>query len=224
MTMLEAILARHSVRAYLDTPIDAETVKRLRDELAQCNEEGGLHLQLITDEPDAFGGFMAHYGKFTGVHNYIALVGKKSRELDEKLGWYGERVVLLAQMLGLNSCWVGLTFSRGQAKKNILVDKGEELRAVIALGYGKTQGVEHESRPLRECCRASGTMPEWFGRGMKAAMLAPTAVNQQRFRFTLLPDGSVKAESLGGAYSKVDLGIVKYHFAQLAGEENFVWA
>lgn len=224
MTMLEAILARHSVRAYLDTPIDAETVKRLRDELAQCNEEGGLHLQLITDEPDAFGGFMAHYGKFTGVHNYIALVGKKSRDLDEKLGWYGERVVLLAQMLGLNSCWVGLTFSRGQAKKNILVDKGEELRAVIALGCGETQGVEHESRPLRECCRASGTMPEWFGRGMKAAMLAPTAVNQQRFRFTLLPDGSVKAESLGGAYSKVDLGIVKYHFAQLAGEENFVWA
>lgn len=224
MTMLEAILARHSVRAYLDTPIDAETVKRLRDELAQCNEEGGLHLQLITDEPDAFGGFMAHYGKFTGVHNYIALVGKKSRELDEKLGWYGERVVLLAQMLGLNSCWVGLTFSRSQAKKNILVDKGEELRAVIALGCGKTQGVEHESRPLRECCRANGTMPEWFGRGMKAAMLAPTAVNQQRFRFTLLPDGAVKAESLGGAYSKMDLGIVKYHFAQLAGEENFTWA
>ena len=224
MTMLEAILARHSVRAYLDTPIDAETVKRLRDELAQCNEEGGLHLQLITDEPDAFGGFMAHYGKFTGVHNYIALVGKKSRELDEKLGWYGERVVLLAQMLGLNSCWVGLTFSRSQAKKNILIDKGEELRAVISLGCGKTQGVEHESRPLRECCRASGTMPEWFGRGMKAAMLAPTAVNQQRFRFTLLPDGAVKAESLGGAYSKMDLGIVKYHFAQLAGEENFTWA
>ena len=224
MTMLEAFLARHSVRAYLDTPIDAETVKRLRDELAQCNEEGGLHLQLITDEPDAFGGFMAHYGKFTGVHNYIALVGKKSRELDEKLGWYGERVVLLAQMLGLNSCWVGLTFSRSQAKKNILVDKGEELRAVIALGCGETQGVEHESRPLRECCRASGTMPEWFGRGMKAAMLAPTAVNQQRFRFTLLPDGAVKAESLGGAYSKMDLGIVKYHFAQLAGEENFTWA
>lgn len=224
MTMLEALLARHSVRAYRDTPIDAAAADTLRAEIARCNQEGGLHLQLVTNEPNAFGGFMAHYGKFTDVHNYIALVGRKGRELDEKLGWYGERIVLLAQTLGLNSCWVGLTFSRSQAKKNVLVGKGEELRAVIALGYGENEGAEHESRPMRECCRAEGTMPEWFGRGMKAAMLAPTAVNQQRFRFTLLPDGSVKAESLGGAYSKVDLGIVKYHFAQLAGEENFVWA
>lgn len=224
MTMMEAILARHSVRAYLDKPIAAEAAAALRNETARCNEEGGLHIQLITDEPDAFGGFMSHYGKFSGVQNYIALVGKKSRELDEKLGWYGERLVLLAQMLGLNTCWVGLTYSRGQAKKSIAVGKGEELRLVIALGYGADEGTEHESRPLRECCRASTTMPEWFGRGMKAAMLAPTAVNQQRFRFTLLPDGAVKAESLGGAYSKVDLGIVKYHFAQLAGEENFTWA
>ena len=224
MTMLEAILARHSVRAYLDRPIGAEAAAALRAEAERCNEEGGLHIQLITDEPDTFGGFMAHYGKFTGVRNYIALVGKKGKELDEKLGWYGERLVLLAQTLGLNTCWVGLSFSRGQAKKRIAVGKGEELRLVIALGYGENEGAEHESRPMRECCRAEGTMPEWFGRGMKAAMLAPTAVNQQRFRFTLLPDGAVKAESLGGPYSKVDLGIVKYHFAQLAGEENFTWA
>lgn len=224
MTMLEAMLARHSVRTYRDTPIDLDVLARLSAEVVQCNTEGKLHLQLITDEPDAFGGFMAHYGKFFGVRNYLALVGPKSRDLDERLGWYGERIVLLAQQLGLNSCWVGLSFSRGAAKKKLRVDKGEELRAVIALGYGETQGAEHESRPMRECCRASGVMPEWFGCGMKAAMLAPTAINQQRFRFTLLPDGAVKAESLGGPYSKMDLGIVKYHFAQLAGEENFRWA
>lgn len=224
MTILEAMHTRHSVRAYQDRPIEPAALERLRAELTRCNEEGGLHLQLVTGEPDAFAGLMAHYGKFTGVRNYIALAGKKGKGLDEALGWYGERLVLLAQQLGLNTCWVGLTFSRSQVKKRVELGKGEALRLVAALGYGADAGTEHESRPLRECCRADGAMPEWFGRGMKAAMLAPTALNRQRFRFTLLPDGSVRAESLGGAYSKVDLGIVKYHFAQLAGEENFSWA
>ena len=66
--------------------------------------------------------------------------------------------------------------------------------------------------------------PEWFGRGLKAALLAPTAMNQQRFRFTLLPDDTVRAESRGGSYSHVDLGIVKYHFQLGAGRESFRWA
>lgn len=224
MTMLETIMARHSVRAYLTRPIEAEMAERLRQEIIACNEEGKLHLQLITEEPNAFGGFMAHYGKFTNVRNYIALVGKRGKELDERFGWYGERIVLLAQMLGLNTCWVGLTFSRGAARKRIQIAKGEELRGVIALGYGLTQGVPHESRPMRECFRAERTLPEWFVRGMKAAMLAPTAVNQQHFRFTLIGENTVRAEATGGAYSKMDLGIVKYHFAQLAGEGNFNWA
>lgn len=224
MTMLETILARHSVRAYLTKPIETETVERLEEEIRECNEEGMLHLQLVTEENDAFSGFMAHYGKFSNVRNYIALVGKRDKELDERLGWYGERLVLFAQMLGLNTCWVGLTFSRAAAKKRIQLGKGEELRGVIAIGYGLTQGAAHESRPMRECFRADRTLPEWFGRGMKAAMLAPTAVNQQRFRFTLIGENIVKAEATGGAYSKMDLGIVKYHFAQLAGEGNFNWA
>ena len=34
----------------------------------------------------------------------------------------------------------------------------------------------------------------------------------------------VFAKSLGGFYSKVDLGIVKYHFEVGAGTENFRWA
>ena len=224
MDIFEAMEKRHSVRQYIEKPLGAEEALALSEEIKLCNEEGGLHIQLVKDEPKAFSGFMAHYGKFTNVRNYIALVGKRGKELDERLGWYGERIVLLAQMLGLNTCWVGLTFSRGAARKRIQIAKGEELRGVIALGYGLTQGVPHESRPMRECFRAERTLPEWFGRGMKAAMLAPTAVNQQHFRFTLIGENTVRAEATGGAYSKMDLGIVKYHFAQLAGEGNFNWA
>lgn len=223
MTMQEAILARHSVRAYLTRPIEKEIVEVLHAEISACNAESGLHLQLVIGEPEAFGGFMAHYGKFSNVENYIALVGPKGKALDEKLGWYGERLVLLAQTLGLNTCWTVLTFSQSVVKKLCVSDKGEELHGVIALGYGLTEGEAHESRPMRECFRAEGALPEWFSRGVKSAMLAPTARNQQRFRFTLIGGNTVKAESTGGICSKIDLGIVKYHFALMAGEENFSW-
>lgn len=74
--------------------------------------ESGLHMQLVLDEPKGFDGFMAHYGKFSGVKNYIAVIGKKGRDLEEKCGYYGEKVVLYAQRLGLNTCWVALTYSK----------------------------------------------------------------------------------------------------------------
>jgi len=223
MTIMEAIQARHSVRAYRDEPIDPAAAARLREEVAACNAEGGLHLQLVTDEPEAFASFLAHYGKFENVRNYVALVGKSGDKLDETLGWYGERLVLLAQTLGLNTCWVGLTFSKSVVKRACVIGPGEVLRGVIAVGPGATQGTAHRSRLVSDCCRAAGTPPAWFKAGVAAAMLAPTAVNQQRFRFTLEGESGVRAEALGGAYGRMDLGIVKYHFALAAGEENFRW-
>ena len=150
MTVQEAISARHSVRTYLTKPVEPAIVNALRAEIRACNAEGGLHIQLVMNEPMAFRGFFAHYGKFRGVCNYIVLAGKRAKDLDERAGW--------------------------------------------------------------------------FSRGLKAALLAPTAMNQQRFRFTLLPDDTVRAESRGGSYSHVDLGIVKYHFQLGAGRESFRWA
>lgn len=78
----------------------------------QCNRESGLHIQLVLDEPRGFGGLPAHYGKFSGVKNYIALIGKKSPNLEEACGYYGEKIVLRAQQLGLNTCWVAMTYSK----------------------------------------------------------------------------------------------------------------
>lgn len=230
MTLEEAILARHSVRQYQERPVDAEIVARLNDEMAICNQEGDLHIQLVTGEPYAFGGGMAKYGKFSGVSNYLAMVGRKGA--DEAIGYYGERLVLLSQTLGLNSCWVGLTFKKQPDRYEIA--SGEKLYCVIAFGYGANEGVQHPMRPMEQFVKATGTkasceqldsMPEWFKRGMDAALLAPTAVNQQKFEFELIDKHTVAANSrftLVG-YGKIDLGIVKYHFEVGAGKENFSW-
>lgn len=221
MTLQEAIVARHSVRQYIEKPIEAEIIERLNEEIAPCNQEGKLHIQLITDEPKAFSSKIATYGKFSGVSNYIAMVGPKGA--DEAIGYYGERLVLLAQTLGLNSCWVGLSFTK-QPDQYTIAD-GEKLHCVISLGYGANQGVQHPMRPMEKYIKAIFPMPDWFRRGMEAVMLAPTAVNQQKFEFELIDDHTVAARArftLIG-YGPMDLGIAKYHFEVGAGKENFNW-
>lgn len=220
MNLQQAIQERHAVRDYMERPLEAAAVSALEEAVRNCNREGGLHIQLVTNEPDAFGGLMARYGKFSNVRNYIALIGQKGPELDEKIGYYGERLALTAQMLGLNTCWAAMSYSKGKTRCDI--GRDEKLVCVLSLGYGKSQGTPHRSKPMEALCVLDGAMPSWFRAGMEAAMLAPTAMNQQKFRFTL-SNGKVRAEATGGFYAAMDLGIVKYHFEAAAGPENFQW-
>ena len=111
MTLLEAIKARHSVRKYIDKPIEQALLDTLQAKVDECNRLGGLHIQSVANEPKAFKGKMA-YGTFSGVTNYFAMVGRKADDLSERIGYYGEQLVLLAQTLGLNTCWVGLTYNK----------------------------------------------------------------------------------------------------------------
>ncbi|MGM9639722.1 MAG: nitroreductase family protein [Butyricicoccaceae bacterium] len=221
MDIWETMRSRHSVRQYTDQPLGPETKAALAAEIQACNRESGLHIQLVADEPKAFDGFMAHYGKFSGVRNYLALVGKDDGQLSETCGYFGERLVLQAQALGLNTCWVAMTYSK--IRGAFAVGQGEKLCCVIALGYGKTQGVPHKSKPAQVVTGTQGQLPAWFQSGVEAALLAPTAMNQQKFTF-FLQDGRVSVRPGMGFYSRIDLGIVKYHFELGAGKENFSWA
>ena len=221
MDLMEAMKARHSVRQYMDKPLEKKAVEELQAEIDACNQESGLHIQLVRNEPKAFDGFMAHYGKFSGVTNYIAMIGKKGPDLEEKCGYYGERLVLKAQQRGLNTCWAAMTYSK--IKTAFWIDDGEKLCIVISIGYGKNQGSAHKVKTADEVVKGDGAQPEWFRAGVEAALLAPTAMNQQKFTFALSGNRvSVKAGI--GFYTKIDLGIVKYHFEAGAGTEHFVWA
>ena len=218
--LLQAMKDRHSVRSYLEKPIDPQSVQLLRAFIDSCNRESGLHMQLVLNEPNAFSGLMAHYGKFSGVQNYIAVVGKKGSELEEKSGYFGEKVVLYAQSLGLNTCWVAMTYSKVKTAYTVAPD--EKLCIVIALGYGENQGASHAVKTIVQVTQADGPLPDWFRSGVQAALLAPTAMNQQKFRF-VLRGGRVAAKPGMGFYSKIDLGIVKYHFEIGAGKPGMKW-
>ncbi len=216
MEIFKIMKSRHSVRQYTDKPIEREKRSELDVLVNEINQKSGLHVQIVYDDPKCFDSFMAHYGKFSGVRNYIALVGKKAPNSDELLGYYGEELVLKAQELGLNTCWVALTHGKSKA----VVGKGEKQLCLIALGYGETQGTAHISKPVNELCSAAEPMPKWFEDGMNAAILAPTAMNQQKFHFELLPDESVKLSSGNGFYTKLDMGIVRYHFEAVTGKKT----
>ena len=196
MTLQEAIDARHSVRVYKSESIPEEIRNRLDVLVSECNQEGDLHISIRYDDPTGFDSRLAHYGSFRNVSNYIVLAGEKRSDFGFRCGYYGEKIVLFAQQLGLNTCWAALTFNKKKVKE--FIDSGETLCMVIA---------------------SRGNMPEWFRLGVEAALKAPTAVNQQKFAFGM-KDGEPAVMVKGiGAYTKVDLGIVAYHFEIGSGEK-----
>lgn len=219
MTIEEAIKARHSVRQYTEQPLLDEHVSALQSKIESINANRGLHIQLIQNEPKAFSGFLARYIKFFGATNYIALVGRKADDLKEKLGYEGEKLVLMAQQMGLNTCWVAGSFSKNKA---VQVAKDEKFVAVIAIGYGENQGKAHVSKPLGEIAAIAYT-PDWFRKGVECAMLAPSAMNKQNFHFAHMADGKVMATAGHGAYAGLDLGIAKLHFEIGSGKDSEIW-
>lgn len=214
------IKSRHSVRDYLDKPIEKEKVNELNILISKINKDNNLHIQLVLNDSKAFDKFLLHYGRLD-AHNYIAMIGGNSHDLDEKIGYFGEQIVLKATELGLNTCWVSGTFSKKNVVAKIL--DNEKLICVIAIGYGKTQGVNRKSKTFEDVSLTTD-VPDWYKKGVEYALLAPTALNAQKFKFELVDKNIVKAKnepSIGN--TKLDLGIVKYHFELGAGKDNFNW-
>lgn len=222
MTIKEAAERRHMVRRYTGRKIPKDIVERLTARIDEGNKKYNLKMKLVLENTEALGAAVKLF-LAKGVRNYIILAGEDTPNIDEKLGYCGADVMLLAQTLGLNSWWVGGTFSRIGAKKNADVAASEKVAGIIAVGYGANQGTPHKSKKPEEVSRYSGTAPAWFIKGVEAAMLAPTALNKQAF---LIKGGGSKVSVAcgNGKYSGVELGIVKYHFEVGAGKENFEWA
>lgn len=219
--IMDIIRARHSVRSYRDEPIDSETLAALRQIAGECARQSGLDIQIVTGNPEVFQ-LVARAGFVRGADAHIAFV-TDGRMQDEAVGYWGQRLVLAAQEMGLNTCWVAFI---ARKKSHARVPVGKTLRIGIAIGYGQTQGSPRSTKTVAQL----GTVecdetPEWFALAMEAAQLAPTAMNNQHFRITLRADGrTVSAQATkNGAWDAVDLGIVKRNFEEAANEAGADW-
>jgi len=220
ISLQEAIVSRKSIRKYTEEELSAEAVKALQEKIEEVNRAGSLHAQLVLNEPKAFSGFQS-YGRFVNARNYLVMAAEKGA--DERVGYYGEQLVLLAQQLGLGSCWVGVSYRK--EPDFFTLQKGEKVYVLISLGYAAEPGKEHKCKSVQDVSNVDDSTPEWFRNGVDAALSAPTAVNQQKFRLIYEAPDFVRTEkgtSLVG-YTAIDLGIVKCHFEIGAGAENFRW-
>lgn len=222
MGIMDTIRARHSVRDYEDKPIEGSKLYMLRSLVDDVAARSGLDIQLVRDNPEAFN-IVARFGLVRGASTHIAFLAKGS-ESDEAIGYWGQRIALAVQEMGLNTCWVAIM---ARKKSKAKLTDGKKIRVGMAVGYGKTQGKPRKTKPVSELSVVeSAPAPAWFSTAMEAAQLAPTAMNNQNFRITLRADGkTVKAEATKtGGWNMIDLGIVKRNFEEAASERKADWA
>ena len=218
MDEYEAAKQRHTVRQYTTEPISQEHVDALQSAIAGINAEGNLNAVLMLNEPKAFATIPLKVIGFSNASNYIAMIGPEDATLNERIGYYGERLVLLAQSLGLRTCWA-MMCSKKYAKDH--VKEGQRFVIGISVGYGANDGKQHKDRPKEEV-GYSPDAPEWFNRGIECVMLAPSGVNKQPISFAYEGD-EVTAVYKPTNLTRVDCGIARYHFELGAGKENFRW-
>lgn len=218
MTLKEAMWQRHTVRKYEDRTLSIEDTQLIEARINELNQKYGLQLKLIINNKLALNTFIKLFLS-RGVSNYIVLAAENINKSGEDLGYCGADIMLYAQTLGLNTWWIGGTFSRKNVAK---VAGSSDMLGIIAIGYGTVQGHAHRSKTAEEVSEYKGEAPEWFKEGVKAALLAPTALNRQAFHIEG-EDNRVSIRYDKGMCDKENLGIIKYHFELGAGSDNFIW-
>lgn len=214
MDIKELIRSRHSVREYLDKPIEIDKQTVLNEYVKELNAKYNTDVVIVFDDDNGFKNAKTGYGNFCNCKNYIVLIGKDA----EICGYVGELIVLKAQEMGLNTCFVALTYKKGAVKKAVDIPKGEKIQCSVALGYGKTQGHARKSKSVTEVLDSDGTDPDNIDEIVEACLLAPTAVNQQKFRI-VVKNGEVDVIRSGfGFYADFDLGCVKANKDLITGK------
>jgi len=231
MTLEEAILERRSRRRYLGTPLAGTVVSKLQEQIDTYNKPGSFHMALVTGDGKGFNGFLKSYGMLSGVNDYIGLIADERDETGvEKLGYYGELIMLHAVTLGLGTCWVGGSFRK--ADMPFVLGETEELVCTITIGNVDAESsfrerlmhkiIHRKTKQITDMYEADGVVPAWFIQGMEAVQRAPSAMNKQPVKFTYR-DETVTAsveklrDGLYGRMTVLDLGIAKLHFELGAG-------
>lgn len=221
---IDAVEKRVSRRTYINKIIsndDILTIVKLIDEI---NKESSLNIQFIKNGKDAFNGFKASYGLIGGANSFIALVGNKKLEnYKQKIGYYGEMIVLEATNLNLGTCWVGGTYDKIQCQKYINFNENEELVCIIVIGHTSKE-FSIKEKVVKSVSKSkvgfddilisnNKNIDGWINEGIKSAFLAPSALNKKEIRYEIKNEkisAFIKEKNHG--YEEVDLGISMLHF------------
>lgn len=220
MTLLEASAVRISRRAYISELIGDEKKAELLKIIADISARSGLRIELMEDGEKCFS-LIKSYGMFSGVKSYFALIGNSDDpKMHEKVGYYGEELVLEATCLGLGTCWVAGSYDKGSV--SLKLGEKEALACVISVGEIKeTENfkekllsgiIKTKRKSPEEMSIGYATAPEWFRKGVECAVNAPSARNKQPVTFEYSDGGATARVNGSFSFNKIDLGIAEYHF------------
>ncbi|SCW68723.1 Putative TM nitroreductase [Ruminococcaceae bacterium YRB3002] len=209
---------RHTVRKFRDEALSEDEEKLLKDKMSELNERYGLSMKFVANDPSGVNAF-ARMFMSSGAKHYFILSGD-GEDFEERLGYAGAELTLFAQTKGLNTWWIGGTYNTKWVRS---LAPDVSTVGIIVVGHGVNDGVPHKSKTADQVSSYKGEAPAWFVSGVEAALLAPTALNRQKF--TVTGEGNkVSLVYAKGPMCGIDQGIVKYHFELGAGKENFEWA
>ena len=224
MDLKSAIMERISRRKFELDPVDGAVLEQLEAAVWECNRAAGMNIKIKLDDGEAFSGSRSK-GMFSGACNYFAMICKKDDpDGDEKIGYYGESLILLATRLGLGTCWVGGTFDKKSVSPQI--GPGEKLWDVIPIGY-PAKKMPMKQRIIRDGLRKKTPapekmvegdteykdLPEWVKAGLQAILDGPSAVNRLPVHLVCEKNNYfLKIYKENGGFEWNDLGIAKYQF------------
>lgn len=219
ITEWEASEKRISCRAFQDRQIETDILNKLKDCIKALNAASGLRFQLFASDSPSI---RMNAAMFSGpIYTYAALVGIDTPEDAEKVGYYGQQLVLYATQLGLGTCWVAGTYDHDSIAP--VLSEGEKVWDVIPMGYA-AEKMPMKQKMIRSSIRArsrkresflvgDSDAPDWVWAGIEAIMKGPSAVNQQPVNI-LRQDGKAYAKLIksGHGLEYNDLGIAKKQF------------
>lgn len=217
--MLEAIKNRTSRRTFEKKELMDSEIQQINLYIQNLNKSSGLSIELLKDGSDAFSNVTKSYGMFTNIKSLILMKGdSKDSNLKEKVGYFGEDLILYLTTMGIGTCWVGGTFDKDKIK---LEDK-EQLICVIVLGKVKQPtlkeklirtAISKKRKTIKErLVSDTDDLPSWLINGIEAVRLAPSAKNTQKPMFEYKEGNLFANVSDDYEFDLVDLGIAKKHF------------
>ncbi|QGG49289.1 nitroreductase family protein [Heliorestis convoluta] len=227
----KAIQVRTSRRKFNGEPLKSHDISVLQSLCQSFRPFHGLRAVLVNEPPDdIFTGLAGSYGKVKDAPAYMAFIGKSDlEEVEGKIGYLGEALILEATAAGLSTCWVAGFFCPYMVRSQIDLQEREKVYAVTPLGYTdkglnfeeKTMSFLVSSKKRKSLVQLTAgqdhtTWPQTVQEALKAVQWAPSAVNRQPWRirreeksFIIATDGP---QGSYGISKRLDCGIAMVHF------------
>lgn len=180
MTSYEAIYNRYSVRKFDKRPLPDALLMNLDkhiEEVDRLNSDISCKIKVVKDNEEKITGLF----RVKAPYYFLVFVDKNKNQAKFEAGYVAEQLVLFLVARGVGTCYQG-----GAKIPKASIPDGMELATIVAFGYsaGRVYREDNQAKrhPLSKTCLFKETPDEDFRTLLKAARLAPSALNGQPWR------------------------------------------